>query len=99
MSKVKRVSIEELAGNLADILNEVRTEHRSVVVEYGSGETLLIKPYSPSRHSAPKQHAEGETPARRKSAPRQPASREANTQNVSAVGAVYDLDPQSITPG
>lgn len=44
MSTTNYISFEELAGNLADVLNKVREEHTSVVVEYATGEKVVIQP-------------------------------------------------------
>ena len=99
MSKVKHISFEELAGNLAEILNKVRTEHTSVVVEYASGEKLLIKPFSPSHPAARKDQSKGAAPVADASTPQHPLNRVLDPDNVSSVGAMYELDPNSITPG
>ena len=48
MSTIDHISFEELAGNLANILNKVRDEHTTIVVEYASGEKLVIKLLSPT---------------------------------------------------
>ena len=100
MSKVKHISFEEFAANPAAILDSVRADHASVVVEYASGGNVHIKPYAPpSRRRAGNervQNAAADAAAR----PRQPRAELAgNPQNISSVGAVYDLDPGSITPG
>jgi hypothetical protein len=95
MSKVKHISSEELAANLADVLNKVRQEHTAVVVEYASGEKVLIKPYAPARRSAHK----GAMPVADNSTLLPLPSQSPDTENVSSVGAMYDLDPNSITPG
>ena len=97
MSKARHLSFEELAENLADFLDNVRTEHGTIVVEYPTGEKLLIKPYIPSRRGSRKRNdalpdAGGST---RQAAQNLPSDRE----NVSSVGAVFDMDPGSITPG
>jgi hypothetical protein len=100
MSKVKHISFEELAGNLAEILNTVRAEHTSVVVEYASGEKLLIKPFSPSHLKARKDQSEGAAPVADESTlQQQPSNQVLDPDNVSAVGAMYEIDPNSITPG
>jgi len=99
MSKVKHVSFEELAGNLAEMLTEVRTEHKSIVVEYASGEKLLIKPYSPSRQGGRKKQLEGDGLVANNTTGQSNPNRAPDTPNISSVGAVYDLDPNSITPG
>lgn len=99
MSRAKHISFEELAGNFADLLDNVRTEHASIVVEYPTGEKLLIRQYSPSRRGSRKDQSMDAKPAAvgstRQSAQNLPSDRE----NVSSVGAVFDMDPGSITPG
>jgi len=47
MSTTQHISFEELAGNLTTILNLVREEHKAVVVEYATGEQVVIKPLPP----------------------------------------------------
>lgn len=91
MSRVKRVSFEELAASLAELLDRVRADHASVVVEFPDGENLLIKPYAPT---SPRTRKGAATVATNRKPNRQPDS-----TNVSSVGAVYDFDPNSITPG
>ena len=44
MSTTNHISFEELAGNLTDVFNKVRKEHTSVVVEYATGEKVMIQP-------------------------------------------------------
>src|SRR5689334_11197837 len=44
MNPTTHISFEELAGNLADVLNKVREEHTPVVVEYATGEKVMIQP-------------------------------------------------------
>ena len=99
MSKVKYLSFEELAGNLAEPLNKVRTEQASIVVEYPSGEKVLIKPYSPAGQDNRGAQREESAPSAddRKAQPQ--AQPTIDPDNISSVGAVYDLDPGSITPG
>jgi len=91
MSTVNRISFEELAENLAGILGKVRDEHTTVVVEYASGEKLIIKPLLPTRPGIDEEEIDA--------TPQQPPQRTSNTENISSVGAVFDLDPNSITPG
>ena len=95
MSRAKHISFEELAGNLAELLDEVRAGHTSIVLEYASGGKVLIKPYSTTSRGSRKGTAsvteDGKRPYRQK--------REIDAKNVSSMGAVYDLDPDSITPG
>jgi hypothetical protein len=100
MSKVHYISFEELAGNFADILNKVRDDHTTVIVGYASGEKLLIKRFSPSQPSAPKEQIKGAAPVANNSTLQQPPQDQGrDTDNISSVGAVYDIDPDSITPG
>lgn len=44
MSTANHISFEEFTGNSADVLNKVREEHKPIVVEYATGEKVLIKP-------------------------------------------------------
>ena len=90
MSTVKHLSFEELADNLAALLNQVRDEHTTLVVEYTGGEKLLIKPLLPTRQNACADSSDH---------PLQPPNQDPERENISSVGAVYDLDPDSITPG
>jgi hypothetical protein len=99
MSKVKHLSFEELAGNLTELFNKVRTEHTSIVVEYATGEKVLIKPYAPTQHSAKKARSRGAVPVADDSGIQPLPNQPLDTENASSVGAVYDLDPDSITPG
>jgi hypothetical protein len=91
MSTVQQISFEELAGNLAAILNKVLDEHTTVVVEYASGEKLLIKPLSPTRQDA---HEDSTAPTRQ-----QPLQQGLDPGEVGSAGAVYELDPNGLTPG
>ena len=91
VSTVKHVSLEELANNLAALLSQVRDEHISLVVEYATGEQLLIKPLSPTRQPARADAADHP----RQTPPNQAPARE----GMSSMAALYDLDPDSITPG
>jgi hypothetical protein len=91
MSTVYQISFEELAGNLAAILNKVRDEHTTVVVEYASGEKLLIKPLAPTRQDGPEDPID---PAQQ-----QPPKPVPDTGEVGSAGAVYELDPNGLTPG
>jgi hypothetical protein len=59
MSRVKHVSVEEFAEHLTEILHKVRTQQIAVVVEYATGEKLLLKPFSPLRRRARKAEARG----------------------------------------
>jgi hypothetical protein len=95
MSKPVHISVEDLTRNLAELLNKVRTEQTSIVVEYANGENVLIKPYSPARRRTRKKQRTGSAPPSNQP----PAKETSDKENVSAVGAVYDLDPGSITPG
>src|SRR5215212_4191854 len=55
MRTTNHILYEEFAGNLADVLNQVREEHKAVVVEYANGEKVMIKPLSaPKKHPRPK---------------------------------------------
>lgn len=99
MSKVKHISFEELAGNLAELLNQVRAEHTSIMVEYASGEKVLIKPYAPARRGTRKEQSKGAALVTDDSTLQPLPKRTLDTENVSSVGAMYDLDPNSITPG
>jgi hypothetical protein len=49
MRTTTHISFEELADNLAHILNTVRDEHTTIVVEYASGEKLVIQPLPPTK--------------------------------------------------
>ena len=91
MSTVNHISFEELAGNLADILNKVRDEHATIVVEYASGEKLVIKPHSPTRLDAPEDQIDHTQ--------QQPPKGVPDTGEVGSAGAAYALDPNSLTPG
>jgi hypothetical protein len=97
MSAVTHISFEELAGNLADLLTKVREEHTTLVVEYATGENVLIKPFSPPRLSTPKE-SEDVTPVAERT-PQPQANQLPDKENISSTGAVYDLDPDSLTPG
>ena len=46
MSTTDHISFKELAGNVTDVFNKVREEHKSVIVEYSNGEKVVIKPLS-----------------------------------------------------
>ncbi len=91
MSTMIHVPFEELAGNLADILNKVRYEHTAIVVEYASGEKLVIKRLTPTRLDT---HEDQIDPMQQ-----QPPKREPDTGELGSAGAAYELDPNSITPG
>jgi hypothetical protein len=97
MSKVKHISVEELAGNLADILDNVRAEHTSVVVEYANGEKVLIKPFSPPNQELRKEAVEdaGTLP----NTPNHKPDSEDKSSNMGSMEAVFEIDPDSITPG
>lgn len=99
MSDVTNISFEELAGNLADLLTKVREEHTTIVVEYASGENVLIKPFSPSRQDAQKGVSEDVTPVADDRTREQPPNQLPDKENISSTGAVYELDPNSLTPG
>ena len=43
MSTTNHISFEELADNFTDVLNKVRDEHTPVVVEYATGEKVVIQ--------------------------------------------------------
>ena len=91
MSTVNHISFEELAGNLADILNKVRDEHTPIVVEYANGENVIIKPLSPTRPDT--------DVAQIDSTQQQPPKQVSDTSEVGSTGAVYELDPNGVTPG
>ncbi len=95
MSKARHISFEELAGNLVELLNEVRGQHTTLVVEYPNGGNVQIKPHATTRRSARQDTAAVAT--ERKRQPRASGTRSART--LSTMGAVHDLDPNSITPG
>jgi hypothetical protein len=99
MSRVKHISFEQLAGNLAEILNNVRAERASIVVEYDNGDHVLIKPYSPSHRGARAEQRKGVAPDEDDSPLQHPPDHALDSENISSMGAVYDLDPGSITPG
>lgn len=44
MSISTHISFDELTSNVTAVLNQVRKEHKAVIVEYASGEKLVIKP-------------------------------------------------------
>ena len=90
MPNVRHLSFEELADNLTELLDYVRTEHITLVVEYANGEKLMIKPLSP-----PRQHAREDSADDRSQRQNQDTQRE----NSNSMGALYDIDPDSITPG
>ena len=94
MSKEKHISFEEFAGNLAELMEKVRAEKSTIVVEYANGEMVLIKPYARTRPTSRK-GAAPEADNSQQPAPKQPD----NAENKSAMGAVFDIDPGSITPG
>ena len=98
MSHAKHISFEEFAADAVSILESVRSEHLSVVVEYASGEKIHIKPYA-LRSRTRKPHDQDATARTVGKSQRPLAEHTVNTQNISSVGAVYDLDPGSITPG
>jgi hypothetical protein len=91
MGTVSYISFEELAGDLAAILNKVRDEQTTIVVEYASGEKLLIKPLAPARQDIPEDSTEHTLP--------QPPQQGLDTGEVGSAGAVHDLDPKGLTPG
>ena len=91
MSTVNHISFEELAGNLAEILNKVRDEHTPIVVEYASGEKLIIKPLSPTRLDTHKDQSDITL--------QQPQKWVSDTGEVGSAGAAYELDRNSLTPG
>jgi hypothetical protein len=93
------MSFEEFARSLAEHLTKVRTEKVSIVVEYASGESVLIKPYPSTRQDAGKAAAPQTVDKSRQPLPDRAREVENTTENISSVGAVYDLDPDSITPG
>ena len=45
MRTTHHISFEELANNVSDVFNQVRVEHKAVVVEYANGEKVVIKPW------------------------------------------------------
>jgi hypothetical protein len=91
MSNVRHIAFEELAGNLTELLDYVRANHITLVVEYDSGEKLLIKPLLPTRPHAHADASDHTLP--------QPPNQGSGRENLSSMGAVHDLDPDSITPG
>lgn len=44
MNILTHISFDELTSNVAAVLNQVRKEHKAVVIEYATGEKLVIKP-------------------------------------------------------
>jgi hypothetical protein len=52
MSTIHHISFEELAGNLAAVLNKVREERTAVVVEYKTGENVVIRPIPTERKNS-----------------------------------------------
>jgi hypothetical protein len=99
MSKVKHVSFAEFAGNLAELLDTVRAEGASLVVEYASGENVLIKPYATPRRASSNAQSKGARKSTAQSTRQPLPNQSTDPTNISSVGAVYDLDPGSITPG
>jgi len=91
MSTVKHISFEALAGNLTEFLDKVRTEHTTLVVEYASGEQLLIKPHSPPRQNAREDQSDHMLLP--------PSDQIPDPREVGSAGAVYELDPNGLTPG
>jgi len=59
MSTTNHISFEELAGNLTDVFNKVRKEHTSVVVEYATGEKVMIQPMPAPKKRNRKKKASG----------------------------------------
>lgn len=49
MNATNHISFDELAGNVIDVFNKVREEHTPIVVEYSTGEKLIIKPLSSAK--------------------------------------------------
>jgi hypothetical protein len=92
VSRVHHISFEELAANLAERLDQVRNAHASIVVEYANGEMVMIKPYAPSHRGA----GRGQ---RKNAGSAQSPGQTPDDENKSSMGAVYDFDPDSITPG
>lgn len=95
MGKVKQISFEEFADHLAEIMDQVRTERTSVQVVFASGEKVLIKPASPAPQGAGKAQHKAAAPIDER--PPQPPDQA--PEDASATGAMYELDPKSITPG
>jgi hypothetical protein len=52
MSTTTHITFKELAGNFADVLNKVREERTAIVVEYETGEKLVIRPVTSSSKNA-----------------------------------------------
>lgn len=99
MSRLKHVAFEDVAGDLAALLESVRAEQTSIVVEYASGEQLLIKPRAAKPRRSRKEQSQEAAPSADPRSRQQPAHQGVATDNISSVGAVYELDPDSVTPG
>jgi hypothetical protein len=118
MRTTQHLSLEELTGNLVEVLNQVRKEHTTVVVEYASGEKLIIQSLPPTKKkprrsrkpTKPDQEAgkgHPSLPSARLGAREDqidhtlehPPKRELNAGVASLTGAVFDLDPHSVSPG
>jgi hypothetical protein len=97
MGRVKQISFEEFAAHLAEIMNQVRTEHTSVQVVFAGGEKVMIKPASPAPRGPRKAQHKAAAPLADERPP-QPPPHQA-PEDASATGAMYELDPKSITPG
>jgi hypothetical protein len=108
MRNVMHISFEEFAGNLTELLDKVRSDETSIVVEYGSGENVVIKRSARTQQGGHKKQGVHKKQGGRKKQSANEAQGNLNQQpppptldreNVSSVGAVYDIDPNSITPG
>ncbi len=108
MSSTQHISYEQFAEKFAEFLDTVRAEQTPIVVEYASGEKLLIKPYAPAEPAEdPRAAAAPVTDERARQQPPQEqppqdqglATDNISTDNISSVGAMYDIDPNSVTPG
>ena len=115
MKTTNHVSVEELTGNLADLLNQVRLEQTSLVVEYATGEQLIIQPHRSTAKKlsrsakTPKAATPGRSPLpstrlgaredQMNSTQSPPPSSLIETGEANAPGAAYELDPKSVTPG
>ncbi|RIK49512.1 MAG: hypothetical protein DCC57_12695 [Chloroflexi bacterium] len=103
MSTARHLSLEQFAANAADLLESVRAQGTPIVVDFASGESLLITLLPPSQAAG--ERAAGGRAADKRTPQEQPSQQppaqelELDTGNISSVGAMYDIDPNSVTPG
>lgn len=108
MSTARHLSLEQFAANAADLLESVRAQGTPIVVDFASGESLLITLLPPSQAAGERaagERAAGGRAADKRTPQEQPSQQppaqelELDTGNISSVGAMYDIDPNSVTPG